>query len=223
MSKDKAFFKEILYRAGEIIESNFERLEDGEVLFAGVQLPHKGYFLKVPESVRRCYYLEPNEKQVLFELYSWADSKGIVKVTIDLIALKLGITEKTVRNTLKTLKEKGFILIDTEGRANIYTISTLKDNPYFVLSEFIHRFIEVSYYRKGIQTYHGEWAKKIGKKGVREWRKAIVYNVPKIAKQLDVYQKYIDRLRNNPADYLNIISEFEEVLLTAIASQKLPS
>lgn len=96
----KVFIEEILNEGGgEFIAPIIKKEENGKKSYYAEYLPHKGYFLKVPESVRRCYYLEPNEKQVLFELYSWADDDGKAKVTIDLMALKLGITEKTVRKT----------------------------------------------------------------------------------------------------------------------------
>jgi hypothetical protein len=111
----KAFLEKILNEGGEIIEPIIEKGENGETFSYSVHLPNQGYYLTLPESVRRCYYLEPNEKQVLFELYAWADNDGKAKVTIDLMALKLGITEKTVRETVKSLEKKGFIFIFKEG------------------------------------------------------------------------------------------------------------
>ena len=108
----KVFIEEILNEGGgEFIAPIIKKEENGKTSYYTEYLPHKGYFLKVHESVRRCYYLEPNEKQVLFELYSWANDDGKAKVTIDLMDLKLGITKKTVRQTVKSLDKKYFISI----------------------------------------------------------------------------------------------------------------
>jgi hypothetical protein len=87
-------------------------------------------------------------------------------------------------------------------------MSTLKDNPYLVLSEFIHKFIMDYYYKKNIQTNFREWVKKVGDEGVRKLREAIANNLSKVVKQPEVYQPFIDRLRNNPTDYFNIIADF---------------
>lgn len=209
----KAFLEEILNEGGgEFIAPIIEKRHNGKTSYYSEYLPNKGYFLKVPDSVRRCYYLEPNEKQVLFELYSWADDDGKAKVTIDLMALKLGITEKTVRQTVKSLDKKDFISIKKEGRANVYIMSTLKHNPYLVLSEFIHQFIMSYYYKKNIQTNLREWVEEVGEQGVRKLREAIANNLSKVVKQPEVYQPFIDRLKNNPDDYFNIIEDFTNVI-----------
>jgi predicted transcriptional regulator len=209
----KVFIEEILNEGGgEFIAPIIKKEENGKTSYYTEYLPHKGYFLKVPESVRRCYYLEPNEKQVLFELYSWADDNGKAKIPIDLIALKLGITEKTVRQTVKSLDEKDFISIKKEGRANVYIMSTLKNNPYLVLSEFIHQLIIDYYYKKNIQTNLRECGEEIGEQGVRKLREAIANNLSKVVKRPEVYQPFIDRLRNSPDDYFEIIEDFTNVI-----------
>lgn len=84
-------------------------LTDGHVLLA--QLNNTASFL-----VKRCYYLEANEKLVLFELYSWAKNDGTCKIAMDLVSLKLGISERTVRTCVKKLAKKMFVQVSKQGR-----------------------------------------------------------------------------------------------------------
>ncbi|UKS26044.1 helix-turn-helix domain-containing protein [Paenibacillus sp. HWE-109] len=174
--------------------------------------PNVDRYLTIPENVKRCYYLEANEKLVLFELYSWAKDDGKCQIAMDLVSLKLGISERTVRTCVKKLAEKKFLQVSKQGRSNVYTFENLKDNPYLILSEFIHAFVKSHYYRSGLRQAE-EWIQSVGDEGCRVWREAVVDTLAKEAKKEKFYEPYVLKLKQFPDDYNNILSGFEDELL----------
>jgi hypothetical protein len=96
----------------------------------------------VPDCIRRCYFLSLAEKEVLYELYSWANTtsreNGTFKVTDSHIRGSTGLSLSGVKKALASLADKGFILkrIDYDGR-NIYRVGE-GANPYLLLSEMLH-------------------------------------------------------------------------------------
>lgn len=210
------FIDDIIFNGARMIETEFSDLKDGRtVITRSSIIPNHGKYLIIPENVKRCYYLDANEKLVLFELYSWAKEDGKCQVAMDLVSLKLGISERTVRTCVKELVKKKFVQVSKQGRANIYTFDALKDNPYLVLSEFIHEFIQNYYYKAGLRQYE-EWVKTVGDDGFRLWREAVVDTLAKEAKKEEFYKPYLLRLTDTPDDYENIAISFTNELLELI-------
>ena len=199
-----------------MVETEFKDLSDGRTVISRCSIvPNQGKYLQIPENVKRCYYLEANEKLVLFELYSWAKEHGEVKVALDLVSLKLGISERTVRTCIKKLDEKKFVQVSKRGRANIYRFDNLKNNPYLVLSEVIHKIIEEYYYKSGLRQCE-DFVQEYGEDGIRLWREAVVDTLAKEAKKKDFYEPYLLRLTENADDYENITNTFRDDLMKLV-------
>lgn len=133
-----------------LINKPFKLIEDrvygeqGEKVFFSNE--HSGTFTIVPEVLRRCHFLTPTEKEVLYELISWASttktySDGYCKVTESHIRVNTTLGLSTVKKAISTLSKKGFIrkAVDFDGR-NIYIINGASENPYIILSEWVHFF-----------------------------------------------------------------------------------
>jgi len=206
----------IVFNGARMVETEFRKRSDGHTVLARCSIaPNLEHYLTIPESVKRCYYLDANEKLVLFELYSWAKEDGKCKIAMDLVSLKLGITEKTVRKCIKELARKKFVQVSKQGRSNNYTFDDLKNNPYLVLSEFIHEFIKDYYYKSGLRQDQ-EWVTTVGNEGLRLWREAIVDTLAKEAKKEGFYKPYMLRLMESPDDYENIAASFTNELLELV-------
>lgn len=118
--------------------------EQGEKIFFPNE--HSGTFTIVPEVIRRCHFLTSTEKEVLYELISWASttkaySDGYCKVTESHIRVNTTLGLSTVKKAISSLTKKGFIrkVVDFDGR-NIYIINGASENPYIILSEWVHFF-----------------------------------------------------------------------------------
>lgn len=211
------FIENIVHDGARMVETKFKECDGRTVLTRYSISPNQGFYLTVPENVKRCYYLDANEKMVLFELYSWAKDNGECKVAMDLVSLKLGITEKTVRTCIKELARKKFVQVSKQGRSNVYTFDDLKNNPYLVLSEFIHEFIKDYYYKSGLHQDQ-EWVKQMGNEGLRLWREAVVDNLAKVVKKKDFYEPCLQKLSETPDDddYWNIYTSFTDELLELV-------
>ncbi len=168
-------------------------MSDGASMIKKSSLPNQGMFLTIHENIKRCYYLDANEKLVLFELYSWSSQDGNCKLTMDLISMKLGLSEKTVRTKIKSLKEKKFVTVKKERKSNKYIFNNLKENPYLILSEVIHTFIEDYYYKNGLQRDE-EWFQQAGEDGVRIWREAIVESLTTVTRKKVNYEPVVKKL-----------------------------
>lgn len=109
---------------------------------------HSGTFTTIPEIFRRCHFLSSTEKEVLYELISWASTTkayhdGYCKVTESHIRVNTNLGLSTVKKAISSLSKKGFISKSLDfDRRNIYRINDAYKNPYIVLSEWVH------YYRR---------------------------------------------------------------------------
>ncbi len=212
----RKFIENIVNDGARMVKTEFkERGDSHTVITRSSIVPNLGKYLTLPENVKRCYYLDANEKLVLFELYSWAKEDGKCQIAMDLVSLKLGISERTVRTCVKELAVKKFIQVSKQGRSNIYRFDNLMDNPYLVLSEFIHEFISDFYYKGGLRQDE-EWVKAVGDEGFRLWREAVVDTLAKEAKKKTFYEPYLQRLTETPGDYENIHTSFIDELLQCI-------
>ena len=125
-----------------IVERGFSR--QGEKI--NVPNEHSGTFTIIPEILRRCHFLSLTEKEVLYELISWASTTkkypdGYCKVTESHIRVNTTLGLSTVKKAISSLAKKGFIrkAIDFDGR-NIYVIHGASENPYLILSEWVHNY-----------------------------------------------------------------------------------
>lgn len=209
----KKFIEDIIHDGSKMIETEFREYTDGRTVIARDSIAqNRGKYLTIPESVKRCYYLDANEKLVLFELYSWAKEDGTCRIAMDLVSLKLGISERTVRTCVKKLAKKEFVHISKQGRSNSYKFDNLKNNPYLVLSEFIHELI-ANYYYKGSLRHDEAWIQSVGEEGLCLWREAVVDTLAKEAKKETFYEPYLQRLTETPDDYESIQNSFVDELL----------
>jgi predicted transcriptional regulator len=103
------------------------------------------FYLQMPEILRRCYFLQPSEKLVMFELISWAasnnesDEIGYCSVPEPIIRGNTNLSKSTVKKAIQSLQTKGFIDIRRYyDRRNKYKINPLARNPYALLSEYVH-------------------------------------------------------------------------------------
>jgi len=212
----RKFIDNIVNEGARMVDTKFEERGDGRTVITRTSIvPNLGKFLTLPENVKRCCYLDANEKLVLFELYSWAKEDGTCKVSMDLVSLKLGISERTVRTCVKELAVKKFIQKSKQGRSNFYRCDNLKNNPYLVLSEFIHQFIDDYYYKRGLRQCE-EWVQRVGDEGFRLWREAVVDTLAKEAKKETFYEPYLQRLTETPNEYESIHTSFVDELLQVI-------
>ncbi|WP_211748084.1 hypothetical protein [Paenibacillus sp. Marseille-Q4541] len=212
----KKFIEGIVYDGARMVKTEFKDRGDGHTVITRSSIvPNLEKFLTLPENVKRCYYLDANEKLVLFELYSWAKDDGKCQVAMDLVSLKLGISERTVRTCVKKLTGKKFVQVSKQGRANIYKFDNLKDNPYLILSEVIHNIVAEYYYKSGLRQYE-DWIQEVGGEGIRLWREAVIDTLAKEAKKETFYEPYVLRLTETPDNYDTIVTEFSDELLRLI-------
>lgn len=109
----------------------------------------------IPESVESNYNLSPNEKYLYGLILQSSDNKGICTETNSFFAAQIGgnfgVTERTIRNYLKKLKNESLITVASIGklknaifvvnREHIDEISTQKNEPS-KLSGKIEQFLE---------------------------------------------------------------------------------
>lgn len=139
----KQFLDNLINRPFKIFEEKLYS-ENGE----RIQFPeeHTGNFTIIPENIRRCHFLSSTEKEVLYELISWASttkthSDGYCKVTESHIRVNTTLGLSTVKKAISSLSKKGFIrkAVDFDRR-NIYIINGASENPYVILSERVHNY-----------------------------------------------------------------------------------
>ncbi len=110
-----------------------------------VMTANHGYVV-APQKILRCYRLSDFEKLLLLELLSYMGENNYAFPSHKRLAFKLGKKSvSSIKKALNSLKDKGFITW-TKGRGDIgsnrYYLSELTVNPYIILSEFVHYFVE---------------------------------------------------------------------------------
>ncbi|NOU94884.1 hypothetical protein GC093_16885 [Paenibacillus sp. LMG 31456] len=103
------------------------------------------YYLPTPDILRRCYFIQQSEKQVLFELMSWAssnhesDETGYCSVPELIIRGATNLSRSSIMNAIKSLKAMGFIEVRRYyNQRSRYKIMSLSKNPYVLISEWVH-------------------------------------------------------------------------------------
>lgn len=106
---------------------------------------NRGYVI-VPQKIIRCFRLNDIEKVLLIEILSYMGANDYAFPSHKRLAFKLGKkSTASIKNALKSLKEKGFIDWRKGGGdigSNRYTLCDLYSNPYLIMSEFTHFFVE---------------------------------------------------------------------------------
>ena len=100
------------------------------------------YFLLVPQVLRRCFFLTPHERSVLWELMSWMDEDGFCKVSLKTLSMYTGLTEKTVSKMLNGLVQKSIIMRKHTNSTDMFLMQDLSKNPYVLISEAVHSWIK---------------------------------------------------------------------------------
>jgi hypothetical protein len=103
-------------------------------------------FVITPQKIIRCFRLSDTEKVLLIDLLSYMGATGYAFPSHGHLAFRLGKkSTASIKNTLSSLKEKGFIRWVTGGGdlgTNHYEINNLYYNPYIIMSEFTHYVID---------------------------------------------------------------------------------
>lgn len=106
---------------------------------------NRGYVI-APQKIIRCFRLNDIEKVLLLELLSYMGANDYAFPSHKRLAFKLGKkSTASIKNALKSLKDKGFIDWRKGGGdigSNRYTLNDLYSNPYLIMSEFTHFFVE---------------------------------------------------------------------------------
>lgn len=107
---------------------------------------HKQYF-PLPLRISRCRRISSQEKMVLIELFCCFGQNEVAFPSLETIAFRLDIDDKTVSKSIKKLVDKQFISVyKAPNRVNRYYLGLLETNPYITLSELTH------WYERNIQT-----------------------------------------------------------------------
>jgi DNA-binding Lrp family transcriptional regulator len=98
------------------------------------------YYVINPSMLFRNRYLTSGERLVLMELFYWFQSRNERKLHQPTICENVGLSDKTVRESLKGLESKGFISSKRTGKVNVYTLLDFSTNPIIVLGIVIREF-----------------------------------------------------------------------------------
>ncbi|MFF0829893.1 helix-turn-helix transcriptional regulator [Brevibacillus sp. NPDC003359] len=199
------------------------------------------FYLKVPQEVRRCYFLDANAVNVLLELLSWGMLDGNRKRDIgewftikqQVMALKLGLSENTISSKLQELERKWFIDVQKRGRRNYYRLNTML-NPFIVLSEEIHEYVQYLYAKKNYEAVMEIASPSLYfMSEIDRFQEAVTSVILSIVKDDDFYVPYMYRLlrdiRDNDGDdssnvlylpnYHSIVNDLRQDLLERIMHQ----
>ncbi|MCH6267195.1 helix-turn-helix domain-containing protein [Neobacillus citreus] len=98
------------------------------------------FYVANPSMLLRNRYLTSGERLVLMELFYWYQSRNERKLHQPTICENVGLSDKTVRESLKGLETKGFISSKRTGKVNVYTLLDFSINPIIVLGIVIREF-----------------------------------------------------------------------------------
>lgn len=175
---------------GAFAELEFEQPKDSYVRCRSV---NNDYFLLTPQVLRRCFFLSPNEKTVLWELMSWMNEFGYCRVAQKTLEMYTGLSDKTVGKMIRGLVKKGFIRKKHTNSTDMYMMRDLSKNPYVLLSEGIHHWIRARLY---------DWIPSDVK--VRKLENLFSYDMPT---SLDLMRKTVKQFINTPRHYKPFISK----------------
>lgn len=211
---------------------------DGVPIF-GSKLPdsNSSYYVNVPQVLRRCFYLDSYEISILTELFSWMNGEGVTQVEQSMISLKTGIPLRTVKEKMtgkeNSLKSKLFIEVAKRKRSNVYIVQKLDFNPYIILSEMAHGFVEYYYYKGNLRSldWTGDEARGNspqslkwileGEQSITSWRQHLAKVFNGIVTDKDVYMKYVKLIAAAPnQDYVQVYESFQDELLKEVFNKR---
>lgn len=139
----------------------------------GIAMTSNHGYVIAPQKILRCFRLNEIEKLLLLELLSYMGDNDFAYPSHKRLAFKLGKKSvSSIKKALTSLKEKGFITWSKGGGdtgSNHYRLTELRLNPYIILSEFVHFFVEciLKKYRNEIsyETIYGSVLHLVEKKG----------------------------------------------------------
>lgn len=183
------------------------------------------YYIKVPQEIRRCLFLDGNTVNVLLELVSWGMIDGQRKRNIEewfainqqLMALKTGLTENTVSTKIKELESKMFIEKAKRGRRNYYRLNTSL-NPFVFLSEEIHDFVNYVYPKKNYEEVMEKFTCLYNANDVDTFQEAVTVTTIQAVRDSDFYAPYIRRIladiRGNDLDSeVDYLPNYHEIVI----------
>jgi len=199
-----------------------------------------GRYVKVPQEIRRCLFLDGNTVNVLLELVSWGmfdgqrqrNVKEWFAINQQVMALKTGLTENTISGKVKELESKMFIEKQRRGRRNYYKLNTSL-NPFLILSEVIHDFLNYIYPKRNYEEIMDKHSAIYHITDVDIFQEAVTIASLKAIKEPDFFTPFILRLikdiRSNDGvdtsvhDYLpnynTIANDVHEELMQRIMSK----
>ncbi|QKE10625.1 hypothetical protein HPG46_27705 (plasmid) [Bacillus cereus] len=74
------------------------------------------------------------------ELFYWFQSRNKTQLHQPTICENVGLSDKTVRESLKGVESKGFVSSKRTGKVNVYTLLDFSTNPIIVLRIVIREF-----------------------------------------------------------------------------------
>jgi DNA-binding MarR family transcriptional regulator len=179
------------YTFNKLIKSMKDQGVDG----AYIHQAHTGFYTKIPDCIRRCFFLSSTEKEVIYELISWASTSakfgdGYCKVTESHIRVNTGLSLATVKNTISSLSRKGFISKRKvyDGR-NLYRINGAERNPYLILSEYLHQVTQ-----SNTEKIAEDFFEKPEEHKISSHKKLIVESVMQFALKPVHYAPYITQI-----------------------------
>jgi hypothetical protein len=207
----KTFLDELINKPLDRLKKEMERI----IAAPYEEFPeeHNGNFTIITDIVRRCHFLNSTEKEVLYELFSWASttkahSDGYCKVTESHIRVNTGLGLSTVKKAISTLNKKKFIskALDFDNR-NLYRINSAYKNPYIILSELVF-FIR----RRTIEQFSYDLVDEsdinylLGKK-------LFIESTMDFVKSEKLYLKYINKLKSiiDIFDSLDVVAKIADV------------
>lgn len=103
----KEFLNNLVNFPFKSIESRIFSLKGEHAWFPN---EHTGTFTTIPEVIRRCHFLSSSEKEVLYELISWASTAkthadGCCKVTESHIRVNTTLGLSTVKKAISSLSK----------------------------------------------------------------------------------------------------------------------
>jgi predicted transcriptional regulator len=170
-----------------------------------------GRYVRVPQEIRRCLFLDGNTVNVLLELVSWGMFDGQRQRNVNewfainqqVMALKTGLTENTISGKVKELENKMFIEKQRRGRRNYYKLNTSL-NPFLVLSEVIHDFLNYIYPKRNYEAVMERATCLYNANDVDTFQEAVTIVTIQAVKDSDFYVPYIRRIlkdiRSNDLD-----------------------
>ncbi|MGF0471634.1 hypothetical protein ACQQ6W_18775 [Lysinibacillus fusiformis] len=218
----KEFLDNIINRPFNPIKNKISEVQGTKIIFPS---EHEGNFTIIPECLRRCSFLSSTEKEVLYELISWASTTqklpdGYCKVTESHIRVNTNLGLSTVKKAISSLSKKRFISksLDLDKR-NIYKINAVYTNPYVILSEwvFCHRRNLLNVVSQQILIEHEENLIRY-KKLIIEASIQFIKDEKYYGESIKIIHELLNKLLNNELDneYINQLNKAYENVLDKI-------